>query len=257
MSIYVITGGTTGIGAATREKLQEQGHEVFNIDYKGGDYTADLSTKEGRKGAIEAVYQRYPDGIDCFISNAGVGPTVPAATLFSLNYFAATELAEGLQPLLKKKRGNCVMTASNSITFPYVRQDWVAMLTNIHDEDSFTQIAQGIPPQAGPACYSTSKHALTRWMRRVSPSWAVEGTRINAVAPGNTTTPMTQNMTPEQKEAALLIPIPTRYGKKEFLDAEEIANGIIFLSSPMASGVNGTILFVDGGIDALLRSERF
>ena len=225
MSIYVITGGTTGIGAATREKLQEQGHEVFNIDYKGGDYTADLSTKEGRKGAIEAVYQRYPDGIDCFISNAGVGPTVPAATLFSLNYFAATELAEGLQPLLKKKRGNCVMTASNSITFPYVRQDWVDMLTNIHDEDSFTQIAQGIPPQAGPA--------------------------------GNTTTPMTQNMTPEQKEAALLIPIPTRYGKKEFLDAEEIANGIVFLSSPMASGVNGTILFVDGGIDALLRSERF
>ena len=173
------------------------------------------------------------------ISNAGVGPTVPAATLFSLNYFAATELAEGLQPLLKKKRGNCVMTASNSITFPYVREDWVDMLTNIHDEDSFTQIAQGIPPQAGPACYSTSKHALTRWMRRVSPSWAVEGTRINAVAPGNTTTPMTQNMTPEQKEAALLIPIPTRYGKKEFLDAEEIANGIIFLSSPMASGVNG------------------
>ncbi|MFR5070163.1 MAG: hypothetical protein ACLTE2_10610 [Eubacteriales bacterium] len=48
---------------------------------------------------------------------------------------------------------------------------------------------------------------------------------------------MTQNMTPEQKEAALLIPIPTRYGKKEFLDAEEIANGIVFLSSPMASGV--------------------
>ncbi len=92
------------------------------------------------------------------------------------------------------------MTASNSITFPYVRQDWVDMLTNIHDEDSFTQIAQGIPPQAGPACYSTSKHALTRWMRRVSPSWAVEGTRINAVAPGNTTTPMTQNMTPEQKK---------------------------------------------------------
>ena len=168
MSIYVITGGTTGIGAATREKLQEQGHEVFNIDYKGGDYTADLSTKEGRKGAIEAVYQRYPDGIDCFISNAGVGPTVPAATLFSLNYFAATELAEGLQPLLKKKRGNCVMTASNSITFPYVRQDWVDMLTNIHDEDSFTQIAQGIPPQAGPACYSTSKHALTRWMHHHS-----------------------------------------------------------------------------------------
>ncbi len=117
--------------------MQEQGHEVFNIDYKGGDYTADLSTKEGRKGAIEAVYQRYPDGIDCFISNAGVGPTVPAATLFSLNYFAATELGGRITAFIEKKRGNCVMTASNSITFPYVRQDWVDMLTNIHDEDSF------------------------------------------------------------------------------------------------------------------------
>jgi hypothetical protein len=57
---------------------------------------------------------------------------------------------------------------------------------------------------------------------------------------------MTQNMTDAQMESALLIPIPTRYGRKEFLDAEEIANGI-----------NGVILFVDGGIDALLRSERF
>lgn len=149
------------------------------------------------------------------------------------------------------------MTASNSITFPYVRQDWVDMLTNIHDEDSFTQIAQGIPREAGPACYSTSKHALTRW---ISPRISILGSRRHTNQCGSSRqhhTPMTQNMTPEQKEAALLIPIPTRYGKKEFLDAEEIANGIIFLSSPMASGVNGTILFVDGGIDALLRSERF
>ena len=58
-------------------------------------------------------------------------------------------------------------------------------------------------------------------------------------------------------DAALLIPIPTRYGKKEFLDAQEIANGICFLASPQASGINGVILFIDGGIDALLRSERF
>ena len=68
---------------------------------------------------------------------------------------------------------------------------------------------------------------------------------------------MTKGMTEKQMDAALLIPIPTRYGRKEFLDAAEIANAMVFLLSPLASGINGVILFVDGGIDALLRSERF
>ena len=67
---------------------------------------------------------------------------------------------------------------------------------------------------------------------------------------------MTQGLTDAQMDAALLIPIPTRYGRREFLDAEEIANGIVFLVSKKASGVNGIVMFVDGGIDALMRSEQ-
>lgn len=256
VSTYVITGGTTGIGAATRKLLVGQGHEVFNIDFKGGDFLADLSSVEGRQSAIEEVFRRYPDGIDVLICNAGVGPTAPPKMIFALNFFASVQLAEGLRPLLKKKRGNCVITSSNSITNMTVRPDWVDMLSNVMDEERVMEFAEDIPRQQTPSCYSSSKRALARWVRRVSPSWAVDGLRINSVAPGNTTTPMTQGMTEEQMDAALLIPIPTRYGRKEFLDAEEIANGIVFLASPMASGINGVILFVDGGIDALLRSEQ-
>ncbi len=256
VSTYVITGGTTGIGAAVRKLLQGQGHEVFNIDYKGGDYLADLSTVEGRQGAIDEVFRRYPDGIDVLICNAGVGPTAPPKTIFALNFFASVQLAEELRPLLKKKHGNCVITSSNSITNMTVRPDWVDMLSNVMDEERVMEFAEDIPRNLTPSCYSSSKRALARWVRRISPSWAVDGLRINSVAPGNTTTPMTQGMTAEQMDAALLIPIPTRYGRKEFLDAEEIANGIVFLASPMASGINGVILFVDGGIDALLRSEQ-
>lgn len=257
MGIYVITGGTTGIGAQVRRMLVEEGHEVFNLDFKGGDYLADLSKPEGRKGAIEAVFAKYPDGIDGLICNAGVGPVFPVTTIFSLNFFASTQIAEGLRPLLKKKRGCCVVTSSNSITNHTVREDWVDMLTNVNDEERVLEIAKDIPDNLRPHAYSSSKHALARWVRRVSPSWATDGLRINAVAPGNTTTPMTKGMTEAQMDAALLIPIPTRYGRKEFLDAEEIANGIVFLASKKASGINGTILFIDGGIDALLRSERF
>ena len=257
MSTYVITGGTTGIGAATRKLLLSQGHEVFNIDFKGGDCLADLSAPQGRQGAIDEVFRRYPDGIDVLICNAGVGPTAPPQMIFALNFFASVKIAEALRPLLKKKKGNCVVTSSNSITNMTVRMDWVDMLSNVMDEERILEFVKDIPRTQAASCYSSSKHALARWVRRVSPSWAVDGLRIKSVAPGNTTTPMTQNMTDAQMESALLIPIPTRYGRKEFLDAEEIANGITFLASPMASGINGVILFVDGGIDALLRSERF
>lgn len=257
MGIYVITGGTTGIGAEVRGLLLEEGHEVFNIDYKGGDFQADLSTDEGVAAAIQAVEERYPDGIDGLISNAGVGPTAPPEKIFSLNFYAGTYIAEGLRPLLMKKKGSCVMTSSNSITNSSVRMDWVELLTNLRNRERGMDLARMIPQSQAASVYSSSKCALARWVRRVSPSWAVDGLRINVVAPGNTTTPMTKGLTEQQRDAALLIPIPTRYGTREFLDAEEIANSIVFLASRKSSGVNGVVLFVDGGIDALMRSERF
>ena len=247
MGIYVITGASTGIGASAKKLLEDAGHEVFNIDYKDGDCCVDLSTCKGRKQAIDQVFGRYSEGIDGLICNAGVGPTAPPKTIFGLNFFAAVQMAEGLRCLLKKKKGNCVVTSSNSITNMTVRMDWVDMLTNVMDEERAMEYIADIPPQLAASCYSSSKHALARWVRRVSPSWATDGLRINAVAPGNTTTPMTKGMTDAQMEAALLIPIPTRYGRKEFLDAEEIAHVIVFLASPLASAMNGTILFADGG----------
>ena len=45
MRTYVITGGTTGIGACVKQQLEQQGHRVYNVDYKGGDFCADLSQK--------------------------------------------------------------------------------------------------------------------------------------------------------------------------------------------------------------------
>ena len=49
MAIYVITGMYNRNRAHVKEQLLEAGHEVFNIDYKNGDYCADLSTKEGER----------------------------------------------------------------------------------------------------------------------------------------------------------------------------------------------------------------
>ena len=97
MGIYVITGASSGIGAKTAEILRERGHEVVNIDLKDGDIEANLATKEGRAGAIAELHERYPEGIDAMICNAGVsGGKVPISMIISLNYFGATEMASGV-----------------------------------------------------------------------------------------------------------------------------------------------------------------
>lgn len=113
----------------------------------------------------------------------GVGPTAPPQMIFALNFFASVKIAEALRPLLKKKQGNCVVTSSNSITNMTVRMDWVDMLSNVMDEERILEFVKDIPRTQAASCYSSSKHALARWVRRVSPSWAVDGLRINSVAP--------------------------------------------------------------------------
>ena len=96
MGVYVITGASSGIGAKTAEILRERGHEVVNIDLKDGDINANLATKEGRANALAELHERYPDGIDAMICNAGVsGGKVPISLIISLNYFGATEMARG------------------------------------------------------------------------------------------------------------------------------------------------------------------
>lgn len=55
MAVYAMTGGATGIGAALKEQLRQQGDTVFVVDIQDGDIVADLATPEGRLAAIEGI----------------------------------------------------------------------------------------------------------------------------------------------------------------------------------------------------------
>ena len=55
MSTIAISGSGSGIGAATRQLLQAQGHRVLGIDIRDADVVADLSTPEGRVAAVTGV----------------------------------------------------------------------------------------------------------------------------------------------------------------------------------------------------------
>jgi NAD(P)-dependent dehydrogenase (short-subunit alcohol dehydrogenase family) len=260
MGVYAITGGSSGIGAAAVETFQKQGHKVINIDLKNGDICVNLASKEGRQEAIDKLHELCPDGLDGLICNAGVsGGCGNYPLVMSLNYFGTIRLARGVYDLLKKKKGSLVVTVSNTISQGTARMDIVNLLNNSGDEERVCKIVQNYDATSqtvGQDMYVASKYALARWVRRISVSWAANGVRVNAVAPGNVRTAMTDSLTDAAKFAVSALPIPTQYGSHALMDPSEIASAMYFLMSNEARGINGIILFVDGGTDALLHSEK-
>lgn len=258
MGVYAITGGSSGIGAITAKILKEEGNEVINIDLKNGDICANLATGEGRSKAIKELRKMCPDGLDAMICNAGVsGETGNIPLIISLNYFGATIMAEGAFDLLEKRGGSCVVTSSNTISQGSARMDVVGLLNNQADEERILKLVEGADPKTAHMYYAATKYALARWAKRMSAVWGANGVRLNAIAPGNVRTAMTAKLTPEHMAAVQALPVPINYKKGDALmDPADIANVIAFLASPKSHGINGVVLFVDGGTDALLNSEK-
>lgn len=257
MGIYAITGGSSGIGACTVDILRQKGHQVINIDLKGGDITANLAKKDDRNAAIAKLHEMCPDGLDGMICNAGVsGDNGSIPLIISVNYFGAVDMATGAFDLLEKRKGSCVVLSSNTVSQGSARMDVVGLLNNQADEERILKLVADLEPGTSHAFYAATKYALARWARRVSANWGAKGVRINAVAPGNVHTAMTDKLTPAHRAAVEALPVPTNYGANALMEPVDIANAIAFLSSPEAHGINGVVLFVDGGTDALLNSEK-
>jgi NAD(P)-dependent dehydrogenase (short-subunit alcohol dehydrogenase family) len=251
MAVYAMTGSATGIGAATRVGLEKQGHEVIGVDIKDAEIIADLSTPQGRSAALQEVRARAPDGLAGFIPCAGVGPQVePWSTIVSLNFYGVVELVKGLKDLIAARNGVVVLISSNSSTLPGLDQDLVESML-AEDEARTRELILGLN---GHNAYAGSKLALTRWMRRQSSTWAPEGVRLNAVAPGATMTPLLQaGLDSEFGQQIRDFPIPTG----GFGAPEHIAATVLFLLSPEAAFCNGAVFFVDGGTDAMIRPDSF
>ncbi len=86
---YVITGTGSGIGLATKNKLESQGNKVIGVDIKNAEVIADLSSPEGRKEAADNAIDMAGGFVDVVIANAG--SALPTAKTVSINFFGATE----------------------------------------------------------------------------------------------------------------------------------------------------------------------
>ncbi len=92
--------------------------------------------------------------------------------------------------------------------------------------------------------YTASKHGVAGLTRLLANEWAGKGINVNAIAPGYIVTNNTAALREDPERSAELL---SRIPAGRFGEAEEIAGAAVYLSSPAASYVHGTILSVDGG----------
>lgn len=254
MGNYVVTGAASGIGKAIKEQLGAGGHSVATIDIRDADIVADLSDSAQCQAVVEDIRQRYPEGLDGLVPCAGVGPETPSKALITLvNYFAAVQLVEGLFPALEQKGGSVVLISSNSSQMMKYDERYMQSLLS-GDREAALATAEALD---GQQIYGGGKQALARWMRQNSAHMASAGVRINALAPGYTETGMTASGRANANFAEAIDQFVQSIPLGRAGLPEDQANAVLFLLSEKASFITGSILFVDGGHDAVFRPDKF
>lgn len=252
---YVVTGAGSGIGLATATLLREQGFKVVGVDLKNAEVIADLSAPAGRKQAVADVLKATPQ-VDAIVACAGVA--MPKAITVAINYFGVTEFVEDLVPTLAKSDAPRVVVVSSIASLQPNSKELVdALLAN--DETKALEIGNKLAEQGadtGYLNYSSSKRAISRWIRKVciTERFAGQGIAINAAAPGVVITEMTKDLlaTPEARQAVdSETPMPLNYHAK----ATDVAKLLIWLTSVDNTHVTGQTIYIDGGTDATLRGD--
>jgi len=226
---------------------------VIGIDKDASDVVADLSTAEGRRQAIARATERSGGELAGIVTCAGLAglPGRAGSLLAAVNYFGTVDLLEGLRPLLAPG-GAAVAISSNSTTVqPAVPADLVEACLR-HDEDLSAQIADA---RGSLVTYPATKLAVAHWVRRnaTGPDWAGSGLRLNAIAPGMIDTPMVAGMRADAKAGPMLDMLPIPVGRPG--RAGEIAAVVDLLLGPDGAFFCGSVVFCDGGSDALLRTN--
>jgi len=219
---------------------------VIGIDVRDAEVIADLASGDGRSAMVAAVTEHSGGALDGVVAAAGVTHD-DGALVTSINFFGAVATLEGLRPLLRAG-GSAVAVSSNSTTTqPGLLLEHVEACLG-GDEAAARAVAGH-----GVGAYGASKLALARWVRRhaVTEEWIGTGIRLNAICPGFIDTPMTVDSRDFILGLGDLYPIPIgRAGQ-----ATEVAGLLAYLLSADAGFFCGSVITMDGGTDATLRTD--
>ncbi len=259
MGTYAISGSASGIGAAARTRLEEAGHRVIGIDLRDAEVIGDLSDAAGREQAVVQTLERCDHRLDGLVTAAGLGPPQPGASIARVNYFGSQALLAGLRPALAATGdAQVVQIGSNSsTTTPNLANDLIDAFLDGDEDRTVELIAETPEPFDAAIAYGGAKLAISRWCRRaaVHDDWIGAGITLNVLAPGPVRTPLLRAGEDDENFGPLLerFPIPTGGPTTAALMAE----WIVFLLSPAARFACGSVIFVDGGADAMIRPDAW
>ncbi|MEA3220453.1 SDR family NAD(P)-dependent oxidoreductase [Immundisolibacter sp.] len=238
----IVTGGGSGIGAATARAFAAQGAAVMigDINAKAGEavaadirasgqtaaFTAVDTTKKASVEALVAAAVAAHGKLDVVFANAGVFDGFLPFTdidealfdrVIGVNVKGYFFTCQAAFKELKKTGGNIVMTAS----------------------------VAGLGAGGGGAAYTASKYATIGLINQIGVEAAAHGVRVNGVAPGGVKTGMTEHLIADPAVAGFITQ-GTPLGR--WAEPDEIAAAVVFLASDEARYITGTVLRVDGGM---------
>jgi 2-keto-3-deoxy-L-fuconate dehydrogenase len=236
--VAIVTGGASGIGAATVDLLHARGAHVAVLDRKipeHGEHFAvvcDVMDDEQVRAAVDRVVARF-GGIDILVNNAGVGASGRVSDndddewrrVFDVNVLGMVRLSRAAFPHLKKSEVAAIVNTCSVVA------------------------TVGVPNRA---LYSASKGAVEALTMAMAADYVSEGIRVNAVSPGTADTPWVGRLLAGSEDpASMKAALVARQPMGRLITAAEVAHAIAYLASPLSASTTGTVLAVDGGMHSL------
>jgi 2-keto-3-deoxy-L-fuconate dehydrogenase len=237
--VALVTGGASGIGAATADLLAERGARVAVLDLDpgpAGDGHLRLACDVRDRAAVDRAVERAAGdlgGLDVVVNNAGIG---------AQGDVAANDDAEWARVLDVNVVGIARVTRA---ALPHLRRSGRAAVVN-----TCSVVATlGLPDRA---LYAASKGAVLALTLAMAADHVGDGIRVNCVTPGTVETPWVGRLLEAAGDpGAELAALRARQPLGRLVSAAEVAAAIAYLAGPQAGATTGTALAVDGGMAGL------